>query len=64
MEWILILMVFARPGWDESSFSAVSPNVKCESLEQCKAFVAVLRDEHKSKRFDASCIAVKKGGAE
>jgi hypothetical protein len=62
MEWILILMVFAQPNYNEAAFSVTSPNVKFESLEQCKAFVAVLREEHESKRFDASCIAIKKGG--
>lgn len=51
MKWVLILMVDTSGGFS----IAVSPH-QFQTENQCKAFVHVLRQEHRSKRIDASCI--------
>lgn len=60
MKWILVLMVFVNSSHYTSPDSVsvvVSPH-SFTSEKQCKAFVQKLREEHQSKRIDASCIAM------
>lgn len=67
MKWVLIFMTSVNGGFS----IAVSPHA-FSTEKQCKAFVQVLRQEHQSKRIDASCImmsdfketAKHQGGAE
>lgn len=54
MKWILVLMIVSSNG----SISTSAVPHKFSTEDECKAFVAELRKEHRSKRIDASCIAV------